>query len=377
MKNRLWHVFGVASLLLVSAAGVFAQSETISAALGDKYIISAKAGGVNYVEGAVVRVGADGKSSRLLKGDSLQIGERISTGADGRTEVLLNPGSYVRLGPNSSFQFKTTALDDLQLSLISGNAVFEVFAANDFAVNLDTPGATVKLIDTGIYSIEAVDGKSTVSVWKGRAVVNGNEEKPVKGGREAVASGDQVAVAKFDRDERNALEAWSKTRAKELAKATSSLRPRDLRGTLLSSFNRGGWNMYNSFGLWVYDPFVGGYCFLPFGSGWSSPYGYWFNYDIWSYRLPWRTIYYNPYPTSTPGGTTTPGGGGNPAPTTRGPIEDRRPTVPPFQRMGSRGVGPLGSGADSGPAPMESRPVYVPPVSVPSSGRGVGTKPGQ
>jgi hypothetical protein len=385
MKNRLLHVFGVASLLMVSVAGVFAQSETISSALGDKYIISAKAGGVNYVEGGVVRVDSRGRTSRVIKGDSLQIGERISTGADGRAEVLLNPGSYVRLGPNASFEFKTTSLDDLHLSLISGNAVFEVFAANDFAVNIETPGTKVTLIDTGIYSIEAVDGRSVVSVWKGRAVVNGNEQSPVKGGREAIVNGDQVAVAKFDRDDRNSLEAWSKSRAKELAKATSSLRPRYLREPLINAFMGGGWNMYSSFGLWVSDPFTGAFCFLPFGRGWSSPYGYWYNYDIWSYRLPWRTIYY-PYPNTTPGGgTMTPGGGtttpggGNQTPTTRGPIENRRPTVPPFSRMGGGRVGPLDRGGSDAPPMRESRPVFAPPVSIPSGGggRGTGTKPDQ
>jgi hypothetical protein len=38
----------------------------------------------------------------------------------------LNPGSYIRLAENSSFEFLTTSLDDLQLKLSDGSAMLEV-----------------------------------------------------------------------------------------------------------------------------------------------------------------------------------------------------------------------------------------------------------
>jgi hypothetical protein len=38
-------------------------------------------------------------------------------------------------------------------------------------------------------------------------------------------------------------------------------------------FLGGRWNFLNSFGLWIYSPFMGGYSFMPFGYGWCSPYG--------------------------------------------------------------------------------------------------------
>ena len=55
---------------------------------------------------------------------------------------------------------------------------------------------------------------------------------------------------------------------------TASLSKGNMRNTLSSSFGRGGWNLYDSFGLWLYDPFRRSYCFMPFGSGWYSPYGH-------------------------------------------------------------------------------------------------------
>ena len=123
--------------------------------------------------------------------------------------------------------------------------------------------------------------------------------------------------------------------------------------------------MYNSFGLWVYDPQFGRHCFLPFGYGWSSPYGYGFGTDIWWYRLP-QAVYYPPV-YRTPVAGTPPTGGTNPPVGTpprqnppagtppgdrrpiggrkREPIGDREPASPPFVRMQGSG---RSTGRDSG-----------------------------
>ena len=100
--------------------GLLAQSRTSTSPVADKYIISAKAGGVNFVEGTVTVIRATGRSGILLKSDRVEIGDRVTTGADGRAEVLLNPGSFIRLGKNSSFEFGSTDLEDLQIRLDSG-----------------------------------------------------------------------------------------------------------------------------------------------------------------------------------------------------------------------------------------------------------------
>ena len=77
----------------ISATGfALAQAGTPKILASDKYLISAKAGGVNFTEGAVNVIRADGKSGLLMKGDQIEIGDRVSTGSDGRVEVLLNPG---------------------------------------------------------------------------------------------------------------------------------------------------------------------------------------------------------------------------------------------------------------------------------------------
>lgn len=320
MKNSISRIVSVAVMAFLFVVGASAQDDNkISSSAGDKYVISAKAGGVNFLEGTVAIVRKAGTSGFLLKGDRLQIGDRVSTGADGKAEILLNPGSYLRLGGNAAFEFKTTSLDDLQIRLDSGSAIFEVFATEDFRVTVNSPKTKFSLIESGIYRINvAADGRGKIAVWKGRAQI-GNETATVKSGREGVLSGSQVAIAKFDRDDKDSLELWSKSRAKDLAKSSASLARNSMRTALMSSFLGRGWNMYDSFGLWIFDASRGSHCFLPFGYGWNSPYGYGFGHSIWYYNLPTSVIY----------------------PPSNGPIRvvrDHKPTIPAFvQAQGTSG----------------------------------------
>lgn len=301
INNRM---FIALAMGILAATGVFAQAQKHAGdpTVAEKYIISAVAGGVNVVEGSVTVNHLNGRSGLLIKGDHVQVGERVSTGADGRAEILLNPGSYMRLGPNSIFQFRTTSLDDLQISIVRGSAMFEVFAADQFTVSLFTPEGRVVLVDTGVYRVDiASDGSGTLAVIEGKADVG--LPKLIKGGRTA-AIGDPAAVAsKFDRGKRDELAEWSRTRAKDLAKMTSSLRNDDVRLSLMNGFNMGRWGMYSSFGLWIFNPGFGGYCFMPFGYDWYSPYGYPYRTGLYWYRLP--PVIYNP-PVGTGGGPIYP-----------------------------------------------------------------------
>lgn len=306
MKKKLVNVFVVCLVAILFSGFALAQNSTRTAAPStrDLYLISAKAGGVNYVEGKVVKV-KNQKSGYLLKGDTVEIGDKISTGADGKAEILLNPGSYVRLAENSNFEFVTTSLDNLQIKINDGSAIFEVIADDDFKVTVKTPKADFTLFTSGVYRVGVLDdGSGKLSVWKGKARVGDFYGTELKAGREATVNGGDVAVAKFDRDEKDSLEEWSKTRAKDLAKVNSRLQRANLRNNLMYGFASSRWNMYNSFGLWVFDASFGSFCFLPFGYGWSSPYGYSYGRDLWYFRLP--TVIYN-QPPPNGGGTTVAG----------------------------------------------------------------------
>jgi len=353
MRKGLLGVVGFLSLTIFTVSFAVAQDSALRAAAGDKWVITAKAGGVNFVQGSVSIDRLTGKDGLLMKGDSIQVGDRVSTGANGRAEILLNPGSYLRVAENSSFEFKTTALEDLQVTVLRGSVMLEVFAANDFRVAVNTPKDSYDLIETGVYRIDvSADGTGRIEVWKGKAEVG---DTTLKSGRTASSLDGQTAIAKFDRDERDDFEQWSRDRSKDLAKATNSLKDRTLRTSLMRSFLGGRWNMYDSFGLWVYSAQYGRYCFLPFGYGWSSPYGYGYGTNIWWYQLP-PAVYYPP--SRTPVAGNPPSGG---TPPVGLPPRDRRPingakrdpntasdSAPPYAKM-------QGSGRSTGPDVAPSR----------------------
>lgn len=354
---------------ICGSAIVLGQNGKVIPAAADKYVISAKAGGINYIEGNVAVVRNSGRSGYLTKGDNLAVGERVSTDAAGKAEILLNPGSYMRIGGDTAFEFVSTSLDDLQINLNQGNAMFEVIVDDDFRVTLQMPKTSIKLTNSGVYRIDVLaDGSSKVSVWKGKLELGNEDETRIKSGRSAVVEGTSATVAKFDRDEKDELELWSKDRAKELAKVNSRLQRNALTPSLISSFNGRGWNVYNSYGLWIFDRSGGGWSFLPFGYGWRSPYGYGFGFDIWNCRLP-RYVFAPPFTGVGPTLTGIPG---------QRRTRDRMPLeTPPFQRLenkqGGDGIVTRGTGrkeASSGgftPVDMGQTPGRIGPTSMPPS----------
>jgi len=345
-------IFSAVTFALGSDA--IAQKRNAGMSMADKFIISAEAGGVGYTEGSVSIARIDGPGGLLLKGDRVRIGDRVSTGEGSRAEILLNPGSYLRIGANSSFEFKTTSLDDLQIKLLKGTAIFEVYAANDFTVTILTPETRAKLVETGVYRVDlAADGSGILSVTNGRAMVG---ISGVKKGKTATLGDSAVSIAKFDRGKRDELADWSRTRSKDLAKTTSSLTRRDLSYSLMNSFNSGIWNTRNSFGLWVFDRFSGRHCFLPFGYGWDSPYGYGYGYGLYAYYRP-PVSYYYPPPNPTQG---------------TGKVVQRGTDVPPHVRVGGEREKSIGGWDSSFPGEKsggrgERNPVFTPPMREPAA----------
>ena len=373
MKKNFLSVFAAVFVVVLLSALGYGQNNRSTTSVKDLYVISAKAGGVSLVEGKVNVLQKSNRSGLLLKGDSLEVGETVMTGADGRAEILLNPGSYVRLAENSSFAFANNSLEDLQLKLNHGSAMLEVIADNELMVMVKAPKADFNIVKSGVYRVDvANDGTAKIEVWKGQAEIGSSQTVKVKSGRVAVVKGNQVAVEKFDRDEKDALETWSKSRAKELAKLNSSLQRRDIRNTLINSFNNRGWSMYDSFGLWVYNPTLGFYSFLPFGYGWSSPYGYGYGRDIWYYRLPY-VVYNQPPPTriGTLGRANSSGRGGRGQDSSGSSPE--RQVIPPFQRI-QRGMGrgePMTPDTAPAPVMMPQPPRAMPMPSIISPSTGV------
>lgn len=364
--------------LLVSFCAFPALGQTDKTPTLSQYIISAKAGGVNFVEGKVSVMRRAGTSGVVVEGDEILIGDRVTTGDDGLAEILLNPGSYLRLGHNSSFEFGSTDLENLKLNLKAGSAVVELYATDEFKVTVNLPQSELKFTRSGVFRIDVQsDGTAKLSVFKGKAYVGPGGTTEVESGRTAAIVKGGVSVSKFNKSSADELDVWSKSRSKELASLNGKFKRDSLTNSLLGSFNNRGWNLYNSFGLWVFDPGSRRWLFLPFGYGWSSPYGWDYNWGLWRCNMPWyvwNPTYYPPTPPVT-------GGGGNPPISAANEARRQRMHTPPFQRAeqstarsdegGSRGIPnsfpSVGRGGDSSSGVEtrgSGRPSFTPPPTV-------------
>ena len=111
------------ALLLCAAASAQAQKGR------DARVVSAQAGGVNYVSGSVsVKHKGETTWEALTTEQNLDSGDTARTAAYGRVEVLLNPGSYLRVGENSEFELADSSLDNLRIKMLKGSAVIEAKA---------------------------------------------------------------------------------------------------------------------------------------------------------------------------------------------------------------------------------------------------------
>ncbi|MDT4955673.1 MAG: hypothetical protein QOJ02_3811 [Acidobacteriota bacterium] len=282
MKSKPQYILSLIGLALCVSFGV---ALTAQAQNREKYIISATAGGINFVSGNVTvqRRGASRQEGLTVK-DNLRTGDSVTTGAGGRVEVLLNPGSYMRVDENSEFELTDASLDNLRVRLVKGSALLEATGVDNtkLEIGIITPQTDVLVIRRGIYRFDALPDETTeVSVQKGRALYGKGFLDELKGGQKLVIGRNRLEIAKLDKKNKDTLDLWSKERAETLAQANRRLQTRSLISAF-DAFNdmRGFATMSARYGLglWVFNPRLGIYCFLPYGwSGWSSPYGYGYN----------------------------------------------------------------------------------------------------
>lgn len=265
---------------LFAAALVLSFPLTSPAQNREKFVISARAGGVNAVTGrASMHARGISEWQQLTIKEDLETGDVVRTGIDGRVEMLLNPGSYMRIGENSEFELADNSLENLEVRLIRGTAIVEVTGADDeeLLIGITTPHTRMSIVRRGLYRVNVVPGDTTeLIVRKGRVVLEGSHTK-VKGGNKVVFSSNSFSVAKLEKaDKQNSdtIEGWSKDRAQTLAKANGKLSDRDLNGYLSRAnddffFTRARGRS----GLWMFNRSAGCFTFLPFTYGWGSPYG--------------------------------------------------------------------------------------------------------
>jgi len=240
---------------------------------GSAMASTAVPGTLNYLEGQVT---AGGQTLTSKSAGSAQVGQnQVLQTSQGRAEMLLTPGAFLRLGENSAVRMVSPNLMDTRVEVLRGEAMVEVaqlFKENQVRVQMD--GASTTLTKAGLYAFNADRG--LVSVFDGKAEVTRDDQQvELKKGRDVSVQG-PLKAEKFDRDAaHDSLYAWSSLRSKYEAQASMQS---------AQMYVGGGPGWYGP--GWYWNPWWDMYGFVP-GAGIAySPFGRPFYSPIVVYRVP-------------------------------------------------------------------------------------------
>jgi len=226
---------------------------------------TARPGTINYIEGQAT---LNGQPIAANSRAELAQGQTIAT-ANGKAEVLLTPGVFVRLGENSSLTMVSPDLTKTEVQLNSGRAEVEVdqiYKQNDLLVD-EGPSQT-KLLDHGLYAFDA--NTPTLRVFDGKAAVSPSKDATkwvtVKGGHQLALDGTAAKTTDFDRKEvatNDPLYNWGKLRSEYLGQSNVNL----------AEQYAGAPGFYPG---WLWDPALYSYTWLPGNGLFWNPYGFGF-----------------------------------------------------------------------------------------------------
>jgi hypothetical protein len=302
----VWNAgFGMAAVVAMVASGIPAMGQPV---------ISAKAGTVSYVMGKVTVAGEEVTPSETKMPEVKE--NAILATEDGRAEVLLTLGVFLRTGDHGSFKMLTNRLIDTRLELLTGSHIIEASdLQKDNNLTITAKDATVVITKRGIYRFDLE--QSQIKVFEGVLGVEVHGQNMLVGaGKVLDLSGAVPTVEKFDKETTDALDHWARRRAEQtaMANASSAKQVHDY-GCDTVNFGRGTATnfaaannvstsspCYNPCNSWRYNPWFGTVTYVPCGANVYSPYGYryWSPYNV-------MQAYYIPAPYR--GGFNNGGGG--------------------------------------------------------------------
>ncbi|MDE3164293.1 MAG: FecR domain-containing protein [Acidobacteriota bacterium] len=296
---------GARTLLTVAAL-------TAGAAAGlAQPVISARSGMISKAEGDVF-LGDKAIEESQASFPEVKENQVLST-KQGRAEVLLTRGVYMRIGENSAIKMFTNRLIDTRLEILSGSAVVEAAdIVKDNNLTILAGDATVAVVKHGLYRFDMAD--KSIKVYDGTASVALNGQTTLVGqGRLLRVENGQPVIEKFNKDDTDALDNWSRRRAEQVARANPSSAKQ------IYDSGCGGWQFGSSLagqvgaydpygpctcGGWQFNPWYGLVTYVPCGAAIYSPYGF----RYWGPMNVMQAFYLPPqYPSNYGGG----GGGGN------------------------------------------------------------------
>lgn len=262
-------------------------------------VIGAKSGVVNIAEGKVYL------ADQLLELQPTQFPDikenAILRTEEGRAEVLLTPGVFLRVWENSSFKMISNRLIDTRIELLSGSAIIEADEiSKDTALTVICKDGTITLSKIGLYRFDTQPAQMKVFAKGPAEVTVGGQSYSVSQGKLITLGGTLAVVEKFNAESTDSLDHWSRRRGEVVAQANVSAANRastSMGTNPCGSIYRTGPVLRQQLGNWGYNPYYGLITYIPCGGNIYSPYGY----RLWSPSGIYRA-FYAPRPTYNGGG---------------------------------------------------------------------------
>src|SRR5579863_2389788 len=248
-------------------------------------VISSHSGVVQYVEGRAF-LGDKPIEPKFGTFPDIKENQEFRT-EDGRAEILLTPGVFLRIGENSAIRMLSTRLVDTRVEVLSGSAMIEsTEMPKDNAVELVYKKDSMRLVKQGIYRVDTEPAR--FQVFEGEAVVTDpSGQLTLKSGKQTSLAGVLMAE-NFDRkpDDQDALYRWSDRRASYVAQANVASAAQVGNSYTGSGYGYGlgsgyGYGFGSGFGYspgflggWAFNPVFGMYTYLPYEGFGYSPFGY-------------------------------------------------------------------------------------------------------
>jgi hypothetical protein len=252
--SKQWLVKSVALLTFAGAATLPLSAQAVRG--------GALPGTVNYVEGQV-SINGNPVNPRQT-GAQVQLNQSLMT-ANGRAEMLLSPGVFVRAGNNTEIRMVSPGLIDPTIEVVHGQAMIEVDQKlNDARITVLERGASASILKYGLYRFDSDSGRIAVFDGQINVTENGMSKKLGKG-REVMINGQPLKSVSFDvkAQDQDPLYRWSSVRSGYLAEANMST----------AQYVYAGYNPYWTAG-WAWNPYFSAWSWLPGDGFFYSPFGY-------------------------------------------------------------------------------------------------------
>jgi hypothetical protein len=237
-------------------------------------VVSARSGVIHYSEGAVF-VDDQAVEQKLGRFSEIKQGSELRT-ENGRAEVLLTPGTFLRIGEMSAIRMISNRLTDTRVEFVRGSAILEsVKAAPGTSVVIIYRTSEVRFHTSGLYRFKSEPPE--VRVEEGEAeVLSDGRSITVKQGQVLPFDGATLS-SRLATEADDTLDSWARRRSVAVAANDAAAAQADDMAVLLNGPPIDAYGVVPSYGVFPYIPMIGGYPlggyagYLGLGR-WSSPF---------------------------------------------------------------------------------------------------------